>query len=62
MIITRKEALKKLRENFDKESPEFILSRLMDFYENMSDESLKAVLEKRFDAFVIIDHDPIHHS
>ena len=58
MILTRKQALEKLKKNFEEKGQVFILSTLMGFYENMSDETLKVVLEKRFNEFILIDAEP----
>lgn len=62
MILTRKEALDKLQQDFDQLPPKVILQKLMDIYQNMSDENLKRAIEKRFDAFVIIQPEEVHHA
>ena len=54
MILTRQQALEKLQQDFEQLPQKVLLQKLMDIYQNMSDENLKRVLEKRFDVFVLI--------
>ncbi len=55
MILTRKEAFKKLRDDYSKADKEDLINQLMLNHGNMTDGELKSFLQYKYNEFCLIE-------